>query len=89
MLFENGAEREFDVIVFATGYRSIANNWMKVKYFPNSTLSFSKFSSFSDTYLGFVWFVENNYRENILQKMTFENTFYEKKKKREKRNKQQ
>ncbi|XVE83334.1 hypothetical protein DITRI_Ditri16bG0080500 [Diplodiscus trichospermus] len=29
VLFEDGAEREFDAIVFATGYKSIANNWMK------------------------------------------------------------
>ncbi|XWS33161.1 hypothetical protein CRYUN_Cryun22dG0055400 [Craigia yunnanensis] len=36
VLFEDGAEREFDVIVFATGYKSIANNWMKdYKYVLN------------------------------------------------------
>ncbi|XWS29885.1 hypothetical protein CRYUN_Cryun24cG0068900 [Craigia yunnanensis] len=29
VFFEDGAEREFDAIVFATGYRSIANNWLK------------------------------------------------------------
>ncbi|KAK6287314.1 hypothetical protein POUND7_013493 [Theobroma cacao] len=29
VLFEDGAEREFDAIVFATGYRSIANGWLK------------------------------------------------------------
>ncbi|XVF16960.1 hypothetical protein REPUB_Repub10bG0075800 [Reevesia pubescens] len=29
VLFEDGGEREFDAIVFATGYRSIANNWLK------------------------------------------------------------
>ncbi|OMO56244.1 Pyridine nucleotide-disulfide oxidoreductase, class-II [Corchorus olitorius] len=29
VLFENGAEKDFDAIVFATGYRSIANDWLK------------------------------------------------------------
>ncbi|XVF58767.1 hypothetical protein PTKIN_Ptkin07bG0092800 [Pterospermum kingtungense] len=29
VVFEDGAEREFDAIVFATGYKSIANNWLK------------------------------------------------------------
>ncbi|XP_021274928.1 probable indole-3-pyruvate monooxygenase YUCCA10 [Herrania umbratica] len=29
VLLEDGAEREFDAIVFATGYRSIANEWLK------------------------------------------------------------
>ncbi|OMO57127.1 Pyridine nucleotide-disulfide oxidoreductase, class-II [Corchorus capsularis] len=27
--FENGAEKDFDAIVFATGYRSVANDWLK------------------------------------------------------------
>ncbi|XP_022774069.1 probable indole-3-pyruvate monooxygenase YUCCA10 [Durio zibethinus] len=36
VLFEDGGEREFDAIVFATGYRSIANNWLKdFKYVLN------------------------------------------------------
>jgi len=30
VIFENDAEKEFDVIVFATGYRSVANKWLKV-----------------------------------------------------------
>ena len=30
VLFENNTEKEFDVIVFATGYKSVANNWLKV-----------------------------------------------------------
>ncbi|GLT45151.1 hypothetical protein SLA2020_190040 [Shorea laevis] len=29
ILFEDGAQKEFDAIVFATGYKSIANNWLK------------------------------------------------------------
>ncbi|GMI67165.1 YUCCA 10 [Hibiscus trionum] len=29
VLFKGGAEREFDVIVFATGYKSVANSWLK------------------------------------------------------------
>ncbi|XVF14898.1 hypothetical protein REPUB_Repub09cG0100100 [Reevesia pubescens] len=29
VLFEDAVEREFDAIVFATGYRSNANNWLK------------------------------------------------------------
>ncbi|KAB2002393.1 hypothetical protein ES319_D11G063800v1 [Gossypium barbadense] len=38
VLFEDGAEREFDVIVFATGYRSVANNWLKdFKHVLNET----------------------------------------------------
>ena len=28
--FENGKESTFDVIVFATGYKSTANTWLKV-----------------------------------------------------------
>uniref|UniRef100_A0ACD5VUA4 Uncharacterized protein n=1 Tax=Avena sativa TaxID=4498 RepID=A0ACD5VUA4_AVESA len=28
--FEGGSERSFDAIVFSTGYRSTANNWLKV-----------------------------------------------------------
>ena len=28
--FENGKESAFDVIVFATGYKSTANTWLKV-----------------------------------------------------------
>ncbi|GMI98086.1 YUCCA 10 [Hibiscus trionum] len=27
--FDDGTKREFDVIVFATGYKSLANNWLK------------------------------------------------------------
>lgn len=30
IVFENNVEREFDAIVFATGYKSIANGWLKV-----------------------------------------------------------
>ncbi|KAE9604159.1 putative indole-3-pyruvate monooxygenase [Lupinus albus] len=30
VVFGNGLEKEFDAIVFATGYRSMANNWLKV-----------------------------------------------------------
>ncbi|KAK9293311.1 hypothetical protein L1049_021303 [Liquidambar formosana] len=34
--FENGFEKEFDVIVFATGYKSVANNWLRdYKYVLN------------------------------------------------------
>ncbi|KAK9293295.1 hypothetical protein L1049_021287 [Liquidambar formosana] len=34
--FKNGFEKEFDVIVFATGYKSVANNWLKdYKYVLN------------------------------------------------------
>ncbi|KAK9040285.1 hypothetical protein V6N11_015457 [Hibiscus sabdariffa] len=29
VLFENGIEREFDVIIFATGYKSVINHWLK------------------------------------------------------------
>ncbi|KAK8693217.1 hypothetical protein V6N13_070811 [Hibiscus sabdariffa] len=29
VLFNDGVEREFDVIIFATGYKSVANNWLK------------------------------------------------------------
>ncbi|XP_038707193.1 probable indole-3-pyruvate monooxygenase YUCCA10 [Tripterygium wilfordii] len=29
VVFENGIERQFDAIVFATGYRSLANTWLK------------------------------------------------------------
>ncbi|XVF58766.1 hypothetical protein PTKIN_Ptkin07bG0092700 [Pterospermum kingtungense] len=29
VVFEDGAEREFDAIVFATGFKSIVNNWLK------------------------------------------------------------
>ncbi|KAK8587676.1 hypothetical protein V6N12_022159 [Hibiscus sabdariffa] len=29
VLFEDGVEREFDVIIFATGYKSVTNNWLK------------------------------------------------------------
>ncbi|KAF1893708.1 hypothetical protein Lal_00002223 [Lupinus albus] len=29
VVFGNGLEKEFDAIVFATGYRSMANNWLK------------------------------------------------------------
>ncbi|KAK8566133.1 hypothetical protein V6N13_021202 [Hibiscus sabdariffa] len=29
VLFNDGVEREFDAIIFATGYRSVANNWLK------------------------------------------------------------
>ncbi|KAF5468339.1 hypothetical protein F2P56_012497 [Juglans regia] len=29
VLFENGTEKRFDAIVFATGYRSTANEWLK------------------------------------------------------------
>ncbi|KAG5035910.1 hypothetical protein AAZX31_04G194800 [Glycine max] len=36
VIFENDAEKEFDVIVFATGYRSVANKWLKdYKYVLN------------------------------------------------------
>ena len=28
--FMDGTERKFDAIVFATGYKSSANNWLKV-----------------------------------------------------------
>ena len=30
VIFENNMEKEFDVIVFATGYKSVANGWLKV-----------------------------------------------------------
>jgi len=33
IVFENNMEKEFDAIVFATGYRSIANGWLKVQKF--------------------------------------------------------
>ncbi|CAI8585647.1 unnamed protein product [Vicia faba] len=29
VIFENGMEKEFDGIVFATGYKSVANEWLK------------------------------------------------------------
>ncbi|KAF5727711.1 Flavin-containing monooxygenase family protein [Tripterygium wilfordii] len=29
VVFENGIEKQFDAIVFATGYRSLANTWLK------------------------------------------------------------
>ncbi|XP_058782688.1 probable indole-3-pyruvate monooxygenase YUCCA10 [Vicia villosa] len=29
VIFENNVEKEFDVIVFATGYKSVANGWLK------------------------------------------------------------
>lgn len=29
--FEDGKERDFDSLVFATGYRSTANTWLKVR----------------------------------------------------------
>ncbi|KAI4317524.1 hypothetical protein L6164_025386 [Bauhinia variegata] len=36
VVFENTMEKEFDVIVFATGYRSVANEWLKdYKYVLN------------------------------------------------------
>ena len=31
VVFGNNTEKEFDAIVFATGYRSIANKWLKVR----------------------------------------------------------
>ena len=30
VIFENNMEKEFDVIVFATDYKSVANGWLKV-----------------------------------------------------------
>jgi len=30
VVFKNNMEKEFDAIVFATGYKSIANGWLKV-----------------------------------------------------------
>jgi len=30
IVFENNIEKEFDAIVFAIGYRSIVNGWLKV-----------------------------------------------------------
>ncbi|KAF5204183.1 Flavin-containing monooxygenase, partial [Thalictrum thalictroides] len=33
IIFENGEEKIFDAIVFATGYRSTANEWLKDFYF--------------------------------------------------------
>ncbi|MED6220507.1 hypothetical protein PIB30_045421 [Stylosanthes scabra] len=32
VIFGNNTEKEFDVIVFATGYRSVANKWLKGYY---------------------------------------------------------
>ncbi|XP_058781317.1 probable indole-3-pyruvate monooxygenase YUCCA10 [Vicia villosa] len=29
IIFENNVEREFDAIIFATGYKSVANGWLK------------------------------------------------------------
>ncbi|XP_028797943.1 probable indole-3-pyruvate monooxygenase YUCCA10 [Neltuma alba] len=36
VIFENNMEKDFDVIVFATGFKSVANNWLKdYKYVLN------------------------------------------------------
>ena len=37
---------------------------------------------FMKTILGSVWFIENDFRKNILRKMTYGKTFYEKRIKR-------
>lgn len=29
--FKNGVHKSFDAIIFATGYKSVAYNWLKVK----------------------------------------------------------
>ncbi|KAA8515203.1 hypothetical protein F0562_018382 [Nyssa sinensis] len=37
VVFETGAKQEFDVIIFATGYKTIAKNWLKdYKFILNS-----------------------------------------------------
>lgn len=33
IIFENNMEKEFDAIVFATGYKSVANEWLNVHFF--------------------------------------------------------
>jgi lysine/ornithine N-monooxygenase len=43
--FENGIEKNFDAIVFATGYKSAANKWLKV---------FSLFFFFFNIYIGYI-----------------------------------
>lgn len=40
MEFEDGKERDFDSLVFATGYRSTANTWLKVRTQTNMNHSF-------------------------------------------------
>ncbi|MED6221680.1 hypothetical protein PIB30_057115 [Stylosanthes scabra] len=32
VIFGNNTQKEFDAIVFATGYRSVANKWLKGNY---------------------------------------------------------
>ena len=46
VLFQDGGEREFDAIVFATDYRNITNNWLKVKISKLHSFSFNFFSFF-------------------------------------------
>lgn len=39
-MFKNGTEKKFDAIVFATGYRSAANKWLKVYIYILALISF-------------------------------------------------
>ncbi|KAI5411164.1 hypothetical protein KIW84_056344 [Lathyrus oleraceus] len=42
VIFENNMEKEFDVIVFATGYKSVANGWLKDYHYALNENGFPK-----------------------------------------------